>query len=92
MKKKLIFSGMLVCLLALGLALVGCKTDGDDDSGGDGGASVAEEYRGVYTATTGGVTWTLEVKEKTLEVQKGTTGAVKIIPVTSAQKKTNITL
>ena len=41
MKKKLIFSGMLVCLLALGLALVGCKTDADDDSGGSGTVPVA---------------------------------------------------
>jgi hypothetical protein len=33
MKKKLVLSAMLVCLLALGLGLAGCPTE-DDDSGG----------------------------------------------------------
>jgi hypothetical protein len=32
MKKKLVFSAMLVCLLALGFALAGCSSD--DDGGG----------------------------------------------------------
>jgi hypothetical protein len=34
MKKKLVLSAMLVCLLALGLSLSGCPTDGGDDDGG----------------------------------------------------------
>ncbi|MDR1317001.1 MAG: hypothetical protein LBK13_09030 [Spirochaetales bacterium] len=35
MKKKLVFSAMLVCLLAWGLTLIGCSTGSDDDDAGD---------------------------------------------------------
>jgi hypothetical protein len=31
MKKKIVLSAMLVCLLVLGLTLIGCPTDSDDD-------------------------------------------------------------
>jgi hypothetical protein len=34
MKKKLVLSAMLVCLLTLGLSLLGCPTDSDDGGGG----------------------------------------------------------
>jgi hypothetical protein len=36
MKKKLIFSAMLVCLLALGLGLTGCSSDDDGDVSNNG--------------------------------------------------------
>ena len=35
MKKKLVFSGMLVCLLALGLSMIACD---NGTTGGDGGS------------------------------------------------------
>jgi hypothetical protein len=34
MNKKLLFSGILVCLLIFSFALTGCPTDPDDDGGG----------------------------------------------------------
>jgi hypothetical protein len=40
MKKKLVFSAMLVCLLALGFALVGCSSDDG------GGIEIPGEYQG----------------------------------------------
>jgi hypothetical protein len=39
MKRKLIFGAMLICLLVLGLTLIGCPTDSDDDGGGGGSPS-----------------------------------------------------
>ena len=78
----------MIVLFALSLTMVACDngtTGGGTDN--SGGVSVAKEYWGVYKVRYDTAGWRLEVKEKTLEVQKGTTGAVKIIPVTSAQKK-----
>jgi hypothetical protein len=86
MNKKLIFGTMLVCLLALSLALIGCPTD-DDGGGSGGGVTIAEKYRGVYVDKYGRG-WTLEVKASTLEVKKGD-GAVKTIQVESVSEGTN---
>ena len=65
MKKKLIVSGMLVCLLALSFALFGCKTDADEGGGGDSGFPsdlqgtwTGGGYTVVITATTAKVTGT----------------------------------
>ena len=66
MKKKLIVSGMLVCLLALSFALFGCKTDATDgEGGGDDGLPAAMQgtwtgggYTVGITATTAKVTGT----------------------------------
>jgi heat shock protein HslJ len=42
MIKKRVLSVMLVCLLALGLSLIGCPTEPDDPGGGGGGIAPAE--------------------------------------------------
>jgi hypothetical protein len=47
MNKKLIFGTMLVCLLALSLALIGCPTD-SDDGGGGGGSGVPADHQGTW--------------------------------------------
>jgi hypothetical protein len=39
MKKKLLFSGILVCLLIFSFGLMGCPTDDDGGGGGGGGSS-----------------------------------------------------
>ncbi|MDR1637599.1 MAG: hypothetical protein LBR93_09700 [Treponema sp.] len=51
--KKLNLLVMLVSLLALSLALIGCPTDSDDDGGG-GGGNVPTELIGNWLRDSGG--------------------------------------
>jgi hypothetical protein len=51
MKKKLILSAMLVCLLAIGLSLLGCPTDGGDDGGNGNGSGNGNGNGGGNGAT-----------------------------------------
>jgi hypothetical protein len=89
MKKKLVLSAMLVCLLTLGLSLLGCPTDGGDDGGGGGGPTVDERYQGIYVNDLTNPTWTLEIKANTVEVKKGSDGAVKEMQVILVNKESD---
>jgi hypothetical protein len=73
MKKKLVLSEMLVCLLTLSLSLLGCPTDGGDDGDGNGNGngngngggntgatatiSMADLGNNSFTLTLTGATW-----------------------------------
>jgi hypothetical protein len=59
MKKKLVLSAMLVCLLALGLTLIGCPTDGGGGGGGGGGNSWPTEILGQWIGGNGDYTTVL---------------------------------
>jgi uncharacterized lipoprotein NlpE involved in copper resistance len=54
MKKKLIFGAMLVCLLALGLMVVGCDNGSTDDGGGGGGGGIPAELVGNWYSQAAG--------------------------------------
>jgi hypothetical protein len=77
MKKKLVFGTMLICLLALGLTLIGCPTESggevNNETGGmeEGGGSEAE-IPDAYQNTT----WTSTTGSK-IEL---TTSSVKVTP------------
>jgi hypothetical protein len=63
MKKKLVLSVMLVCLMALGLALIGClieiedDEDEDDVTGVNATISLADLGNNTFTLTLTGATW-----------------------------------
>jgi hypothetical protein len=58
MKKKLVLSAMLVCLLTLGLSLAGCPTDGGDT--GNKNAELVGTWRGgMQTLTITETTFTM---------------------------------
>jgi len=76
MNKKPVFLAMLVLLLALSLAFIGCKEDEeDDDDGGSGGGISSKELKSLeadYPGITDVYTAVIEMY-KELKAEGGTT-------------------
>ncbi|GHT61627.1 hypothetical protein FACS1894109_20290 [Spirochaetia bacterium] len=87
MKKKLIFSVTLVMVLALGLALVGCKTDDDDSSGG----GVPSELVGKWYSKASDTVLVFEITSANKLIMSGVTYDASVSGKTVSMKMSGVT-